>query len=66
MSPDNSYTIGRKEEFRKMALSGEVGTWWRIYATTKAGTYFHIEVKDEDLATVPQLLAAKAKQLDSI
>ncbi len=66
MANDPSYTIGRKEEFRKMDLSNEVLTWYRIYATSKGGTYFHIEVKESDLGTAPALLAAKAKQLDSI
>lgn len=66
MPPNADYTTERKEEFRKMTRSGEVENWVRVYATSKGGTYFHIEVRDADLATAPQLLAAKARQLDSI
>ncbi len=66
MPNDPSYTIGRKEEFRKMDLSNEVLTWYRIYATSKGGTYFHIEVKETDLDKAPGMLSAKAKQLDAI
>ncbi len=65
--PGNAgYTIGRKEEFRKMVQTGDVETWWRIYATTPKGTYFHVELPDRDLAQAPQLLENKARQLDAI
>lgn len=65
--PNNAtYTTGRKDEFRRMNQDGDVENWWRIYATTTRGTRFNIEVRDKDLAQAPAMLAAKAKEVDSI
>ncbi len=66
MPSTDPYTTERKEEFRRLAKGGEVETWYRIYATSKGGTYYHIEIPEAQLDKAPQLLAAKAKQLDSI
>ena len=66
MPEKDPYTTERKEEFRKLTKDGGVETWYRIYATSRGGTYYHIEVQEAQLDKAPQLLVAKAKQLDSI
>lgn len=60
------YKVDRKEEFRVITKAGDVQMWYRIWATSKGGTYFHIEVQDTALDKADELLAARAKQLDAI
>lgn len=60
------YTSKRKEEFRKMIDTGEIETWYRFYAVSNGGTYFHVEVPERDIAKAPKLLEERAKQLDAI
>jgi hypothetical protein len=66
MGKGTDYTIESKEEIRKLSKAGEVETWYRIYATSKGGTYFHVDVSEEELDKADELLTARAKQLDSI
>ena len=66
MGKGDDYTVDSKEEIRKLSKAGEVETWYRIYATSKGGTYFHVEVKETDLDKADAVLTARAKQLDAI
>lgn len=66
MSEIAIYTIDKKEEIRKLDKAGEVKVEFRIWATSKGGTYFHVDIPEENLDSAPTLLAARAKQLDSI
>ena len=60
------YKVEKKEEFRRLTKDGEVETWYRIWATSKGGTYFHIEVAESDLGKSDEILTKRAKELDSI
>ena len=60
------YTVDSKEEIRKLSKGGEVETWFRIWATSKGGTYFHVDVPEVQLAQADKILTAKAKELDAI
>ena len=67
MVKNTDYRIEKKEEVMRIdKKSGEVYTAYRIWATSKGGTYFHIEVPETDLDHADALLTAKAKQLDAI
>ena len=66
MVKDKDYTDTTKEEIRKLSKAGEVETWFRIYATSKGGTYFHVDLPEEQLDKADELLTARAKQLDAI
>ena len=66
MSNGSTYKVESKEEIRKLDKGGEVETWYRIYATSKGGTYFHVDVPEAELDNANGLLEAKAKKLDSI
>ena len=63
--PDN-YKTESKDEYRKVNAAGEVETWYRIFATSKRGTRFHIDVMEDNLDQSDKLLAARALKLDSI
>jgi len=60
------YKVESKEEIRKLSKAGEVETWYRIWATSKKGTYFHVEVPEDKLDKSDEILAKKAQQLDAI
>lgn len=66
MTKDADYTVESKEEIRKLDKAGEVETWFRIWAASKGGTYFHVDVAEADLDKADELLTARAKQLDAI
>ncbi|GAI79069.1 hypothetical protein ES708_09262 [subsurface metagenome] len=66
MGKGTDYTVDSKEELRKLSKAGEVETWYRIYATSKGGTYFHVDVREEELDKADALLTARAKELDAI
>ena len=66
MNTQAAYTVEKKDEIRKLNKAGEIETWYRIFATSKGGTYFHIEVKEDNLAQAPALLAKRAQEIDSI
>jgi len=60
------YTIDEKEEIRTLVKGGKVEVAYRIWATTKKGTFFHVDVPEDQLDKAESLLTARAKQLDSI
>ena len=66
MAKDTDYKVESKEEIRKLSKAGEVETWFRVYATSKGGTYFHIDIPENQLAESDKFLTARAKQLDAI
>lgn len=66
MSNGKNYTVDTKEEVRKLDKAGNVETWVRIWATSKGGTYFHVDVPGDQLDKAPDILQAKAEKLDSI
>jgi len=66
MVEPTNYKVETKEEVRVLNKRGEVETHYRIYATTKKGTYFHIEVSEDQLDKAPDFLATRARALDSI
>lgn len=62
-----SYTVESKEEIRILdRKTGEPYVAYRIWATTKKGTYFHVDVPEAELDKAPALLDKKAKELDAI
>jgi hypothetical protein len=66
MANEAYYTTVRKESFRRMDDVGDVKSYWRIYAKSKGGTLFNIEIPDVEILQAPAALLAKAKQIDSI
>lgn len=66
MSKGTDYKTDKKEEIRRLTKEGEVEIWYQIFATSKGGTYFHIEVREDELDKADELLTARAKQLDAI
>jgi len=66
MTKGIDYFVEKKEEIRKLSPTHEVMTYYRIWATSKGGTYFHVEIPEGQLANADELLTKKAKALDSI
>lgn len=66
MSDKALYTVDKKDEIRRLDKGGAVETWYRIYATSLKGTYFHVEVHEDNLASADLVLTDRARQLDSI
>ncbi len=67
MAEQASYTVESKEEIRRLdRKTGEAFVAYRIWATTKKGTYFHLDVPELELDKAPALLEKKAKQIDAI
>ena len=66
MSNGQAYKVESKEEIRVLGKGGEVETHYRIWATTKKGTYFHVDVREDQLDKAPELLTTRAKALDTI
>lgn len=66
MSNGQLYKVESKEEIRRLGKGGEVEVVYRIWATSKGGTYFHVDVGEDDLDKAPEFLEARAKKLDSI
>jgi hypothetical protein len=62
------YDVTRKEPIRKFNAEMEVMSYFRIFATSKGGTRFWIEVPESDLGTpkVDAALTKRAKELDAI
>lgn len=60
------YLVDRIEETRRISPHGEVLTYYRIWATSKKGTLFHIEVAENEMEKAPQLLQKRAQMLDSL
>ena len=66
MSNGQLYTVDSKEEIRKLGKAGEVEIHFRMWATTKKGTYFHVDVPENELDKAHDYLEARAKKLDAI
>jgi len=66
MARGSDYTVERKDEVRRLGKGGDVETWFRVWATSKGGTYFHTDIPEAELGKADERLTAKAKQLDSI
>lgn len=66
MAKGVDYTIEKKEEIRKLSPTHEVLTYYRIWATSKGGTYFHAEVAETELDKADEILTKRAKELDAI
>jgi hypothetical protein len=66
MAKDTDYKVDSKEEIRKISKAGEVETWYRIFATSKRGTYFHVDIRESDLGRADDYLTKKAQALDAI
>ena len=66
MVAKTDYTVEKKEEIRQLGKGGEVTTSYRIWATSKAGTYFHLDIPEAELAQADARLTAKARLLDSV
>lgn len=66
MSNSGFYKVERKEEFRVITKEGDVLVKYRIFATSKGGTFYHVEVGENELDKADQVLAARAKALDAI
>lgn len=66
--PDQpNYTVEAKEEIRILnRKTGEPFVAYRIWATSKRGTYFHVDVPEDELDKAHNLLEKKAKQLDAV
>ena len=65
---DTVYKVDSKEEIRRLGKGGEVETWYRIWATTAKGTYFHVDIPEAalDKAKSDAILTKRAQQLDAI
>jgi hypothetical protein len=66
MGKGADYTVKKKEEVRRLTETGDVEFLWRIWATSKGGTYFHIDVPEDQFDKADELLTAKARKLDAI
>lgn len=66
MGSTAAYTVEKKEEIRKLSKAGEVLTYYRIWATSKKGTYFHVDVPEAELGSSEATLTKKAQELDAI
>lgn len=66
MAKGVEYTVEKKEEIRKLSTAGEVLTYYRIWATSKDGTRYHVEVAETELEMADSLLTKRAKELDAI
>lgn len=66
MTPNEAYTTEKKEQIQKLGRDSEVNTFFRIWATSAGGTYFSVDIPEDELAKADQILTARAKQLDSI
>ncbi|MBA7571006.1 hypothetical protein ES708_12762 [subsurface metagenome] len=66
MTKGDSYATESKEEVSRLSPAGDIETWFRIYATSKGGTRFHVEISEDQLERADEILTARAKKLDAI
>ena len=66
MAKSTDYTVEKKDEIRKLSKTGEVLTYYRIWATSKGGAYFHVEIPEDQLDKANDVLTKRAKELDAI
>ena len=60
------YKVESKEEIRRLSKAGEIETWYLIWATSKGGTYFHIDISEANLDKSESILTKRANELDAI
>lgn len=67
MMPTGDYKVEKKEELRKI-VKDEVEVYYRVWATSKGGTYFHVDLSEKDLPKekADAILTKRAKELDAI
>ena len=65
MADKPEYKVEKKEELRNL-INGEVVTFYRVWATSKSGTYFHVDISESNLSKANVILSARAKELDAI
>jgi len=63
---DQSYKTDKKEEIYRYTEDNELITVYRISATSKGGTKFHVDVPEAELDKADELLRARAIILDNI
>lgn len=62
-----NYKVESKEEIRGLdRKTGDVYVAYRIWATTKKGAYFHLDIRESELDKATELLTKKAQALDAI
>lgn len=66
MAKGTDYTVEKKEEIRRPNKTGAVEVLYRIWATSKGGTYFHVDVPADNLKQADAYLTTRAKALDEI
>ncbi len=66
MAKGTDYTVESKEEIRLLDKGGAVVTSYRVWATSKGGTRFHLDIPEGELSKADGPLTAKAKLLDSV
>ncbi len=61
------YKVDKKQELTRMER-GEIVTFFRVWATSKGGVYYHVDLSEADLEAekAREALTARAKQLDAI
>lgn len=64
--PKGDYKVESKEEIRRLGKGGSVETLFRIWATSRGGTYFHVDVTETALTSSDAVLTARAKELDAL
>ena len=64
--PKTDYKVESKQELSSIGRGNQVYTYFRIWATTAKGTYFHVDVPEADLAKSDEYLGKRAKELDAI
>ena len=66
MGKGTDYIVEKKEELRRISRAGEPVLFLRIFATSKGGTYFQVEIPEDQLERADAVLTKKAKELDAI
>ncbi len=60
------YKVESKEQIRRLTKAGELEIVYRMWATSKGGTYYSVDVPEAELASADDLLTRRARQLDAI
>jgi hypothetical protein len=64
---EKNYTINKKQMIRALdEKTREPMLAWRFFATSQGGTYFWLDVPDDQLEQAGELLAARAAKIDAI
>ena len=60
------YTTEKKEELSILVAGNKVTNGYRIWAVSKGGTRFHLDIPEEQIDKAEALLSARAKAIDAI